>query len=472
MKIYTFQDFEKATDTAGFITAAIEKHKSSEEYKVAATADLYDKQRNKTVNDYARIIYSMGGAPLEDFTAANNRIASNFFARLNMQRVQYSLGLGISFLQQDEVSVSEDETKEAMGEGFDHIITEAAYHALIHGVSFVFWNLDHCHMFKLTEFVPLWDEYTGKLRAGIRFWRLSKSKPLQVTFYREDGYSTWSADDSGILKPVDEDRNEIDAELLLPYKRTVAYTPADDTSEVISGENYGELPIVPMWANRLKQSTLVGMRAAIDAYDLVKSGFADDMQDCAQVWWIVRNAGGMTDDDLLEFRDRLKLMKIASVDSTDGAGAEPFVQEPPYQARQAFLSEIRSGLYEDFGALDVHTVAAGATNDHIDAAYQPMDENASDLEYWVGSCIKRLLALAGIEDEPIFTRQRISNQKEQVEMVIQESPWLDNATVLRKLPNVRPDEVMSIIQAMQGEEMARMMGIGAAASESPIDGEE
>lgn len=167
----------------------------------------------------------------------------------------------------------------------------------------------------------------------------------------------------------------------------------------------------------------------------------------------------MSDEEITEFRDKLKLLHIANIDSTDGSDIEPYTQDIPSQARQVFLTEIRNGIYEDFGALDVHTVAAGATNDHIDAAYQPLEDKASDLEYWVTKCIKQILKLAGLDDEPLYSRNRISNQKEQVDMVVQEAQWLDRATILRKLPNIRPDEVMAILKGVDEEDMARF-GIG------------
>lgn len=454
---YTYQDLEAATDVRDFIQRAINDHESSAGFRIACEADEYDAQRNVTVNKYMRYVYNVRGEKVEDFTASKNRIASNFFNRLNTQRVDYSLGAGISFVQPDEEQDCGDETKERLGAKFDHNIHEAAYYACIHGVSFVFWNLDHTHMFKLTEFVPLYDEHEGTLRAGIRFWRLADSKPLSVTLYREQGYSEWVEDGESGKKLVCVTRNgeRSDAEELRPYKTTVAYVPADGEAKVVGEDNYGVLPIVPMWASRLKQSTLVGMRAAIDAYDLVKSGFANDLHDCAEIYWIVKNANGMNAVDMQQFLDRIKLQHIAKVDNTDGGDVVPYVQEVPFEARQALLKELRDGLYEDFGALDVHTVAAGSTNDHIDAAYQPMDENASDFEFWVGECIEQVLALAGIDDSPVFTRTRISNQKEQVEMVVQEAQWLDTPTILRKLPNVSPDEAVAILQGMDAEDMAR-----------------
>ena len=463
---YTYQDFEETPSRAEFIQSAIAAHKSSDAYKLALVADAYDRQENVTICEYANMVQSLNvttdedgnrratPSKREDETRANNKLASNFFNRLNTQRVQYSLGNGISFVQPDEEEQAVDEVKEAMGEDFDRKVAEGAYHACKHGVSFMFWNRDRVHMFALTEFCPLYDETTGELRAGIRFWQMDATRPLNATLYTEDGFSNWRAVD-GELAPLDREGSPTGAELVQAYLTETAYVEADDEELIIGEENYGTLPIVPMWASRLKQSTLVGMRAHIDAYDLVKSGFANDLQDCATAYWIVENAMGMTDADLAEFRDRLRLEHIAKVDGTDGAKATQHTQEIPTQARTTLLKELRDGIYEDFGALDVHAVAAGATNDHIDAAYQPMDENAADFEYWVGKCIRQLVKLAGFEDSPIFQRNRISNQKEQVEMVVLEAPYLDQATILRKLPNLRPGEVAAIMAAMEGEDMAR-----------------
>lgn len=471
MAIYTYQDLVGPHDEglSHFVRSAIDRHESSALVRTAKVADLYDHQMNKTVNEYVRTLFTLGGAEVEDYTASNSKIASNFFNALNTQRVQYSLGNGVSFMQPGEEG--EDATKEALGKYFDHDIAEAAYYALIHGVSFPFWNLDRLHPFRLTEFVPFWDEHTGELRAGVRYWRLDADRPLNVVLYREEGYSRWREDEGGELRPLvgGEGDDFAPEEDLVAYKTTYAYTEADGVAEVIGEDSYGRLPIVPMYASRLQQSTLVGMQQAIDSYDLVRSGFANDMTDCAMIYWIVENFGGMTDAELARFRDRLKLTHIAPMDSSAGGRVTPFTQEIPFQARQAYLAEIRSGIYEDFGALDVHTVAAGATNDHIDAAYQPMDDRASDFEYCIGEAIHQILAIQGVDDSPVFKRRRISNMKEQVDMVAVEAQWLDQATVLRHLPNIDASEVAAIMEATQAEEASAFMALppegGATQSE-------
>lgn len=445
--LYTFQDFEQAQSVEEFLWAAIGRHKRSDLYQTALIADLYDKQLNKTINEYVNTIYTLSGAKVENYTASNAKIASNFFHRLNTQRCQYSLGNGVSFIDASETG--DDETKEALGVHFDHDIQDAAYKALIHGVSFCFWNLDRMYCFPITEFVPFWDEFDGTLKAGARFWQLSPDHPLQVVLYELDGYTKFTSGINGesVLTVSQEKRG---------YIQNVKNVPADVTDEIIGVENYSSLPIVPLWGSKLHQSTLVGLQDSIDSYDLIRSGFANDLTDVAQVYWIIENAGGMTESELAQFRDRMLLNHIVTADTSGGSKVVPYVQEIPFEARQAYLKEIRNEIYESFGALDVHAVAAGATNDHIDAAYQPMDEEASDFEWQLSECIRQILALQGIDDSPIFKRNRISNQMEQVEMIVAESAWLDSETVLRKFPNISPDEVTAIMERVQNDDYERM----------------
>lgn len=449
-RLLTYQDFIDAGEEniEAFALEAIRHHISSVPYQVAVDADLYDAQQNPTINAYVQQIYNVTGGKCVDFTASNNKIACNLFHRLNTQRAMYSLGHGVSFVDASEVG-EKDTTKELLGSHFDHDLQQLAYKALIHGVCFGFWNVDRLCIFPLTEFVPLWDEQTGILRAGIRFWRLDPTRPMQAVIYEEDGWSRYQT-----VRP--EGGSSVERLVMVtekrPYITHFAYTPADMQPQVIAAENYSSLPIVPMWGSKLHQSTLIGMREAIDSYDLIRSGFANDLQDCAQIYWMIANAGGMTDQDMQRFLDRLKINHVALVDSEDGGSAQGFTQEIPYEARKEYLDMIRSGIYEDFGALDVHTVAAGATNDHVDAAYQPMDEEASDFEFQVSEFVQQLLSLIGVDDQPVFKRGRISNQLEQVQMIVAEADYLDRETILRKLPNITADEVPAILARLDARE--------------------
>ena len=450
----TFQDFEKATDRESFISTAINEHVHSEEYLTAKSADAYDHQKNETVYNYIRLIFNTIGTPIEDFTASNNKIASNFFHRLNTQRCEYLIGNGVSFsdntrevYDEDNNKTVIDETKEALGKRFDNDLKELVYYGLIHGTSYGYWTVDsekgnRLYVFKLTEFKALFDEETGVMRAGIRFWQIDTTKPMYAVLYEEDGYTKYKSE-SGIFgfKEIQPKH---------AYKTIVNKSEFD--GEVIVGEeNFSSIPVIPFYGSQLKQSTLIGMRPAIDSFDLINSGFANDLSDCAQIYWLLENCGGMSDAEIERFRDRLKFNHIAIAD-TDESKVTPYTQEIPYAARKEYLNHIRACIYEDFGGLDVHTIAAGATNDHIDAAYQPMDEEADDLEFQIDEFIQQILNLMGIEDSPIFKRNRISNQKEQTDMVLSAADYLDDETILSKLPFITVDEIYQILANKDAED--------------------
>lgn len=440
----TFQDFTKAVEKGqllSFIRKAINQHRDSDEYKLAVIADEYDRQRNTTIREAMRKIYSMNGIAHVDFTASNNQIPSNFFHRLTVQRCTYSLGNGLTF--------DEEGVKEKLGDKFDTDVYNAGYAALKHGVSFGFWNVDRLHVFPLTEFVPLWDEDDGTLRAGIRYWCLDwNKKPVVAVLYEEDGFTKYRTKNgrSGL--------ELVEIEPKRAYKQTIQHTDAAG-DEVVGEENYGALPIVPLYGNKAKQSTLVGMRNAIDSYDLIQSGFANDLQDCAQVYWLIGNALGMDDTDVQQFMDRLRLNHVAVAD-TDNSSVTPYTQELPYNAREAYLSRIANSIYRDFGAFNPEDVAAGAvTATQINAAYQPMDEEADAFEYEVIQFVQQILALQGIEGMPQFKRNRISNQSEQVQMVISEAEYLDDETVLSLLPNITPDMIPEILARKDAQDATR-----------------
>lgn len=445
--IITFQDFmEHEDDRAKWLGQAIAQYMRTDEYKVAVEADQYDKQRNTTIRNFVRMVYDITGVSSPDYASTNNRIASNFFHRLNTQRCAYSLGNGVSFAskkmehQADMSSKMVDTTKDELGDDFDNIVWDTAYNALKHGWCYTYDNDGEYYVFPMTEFLPFRDEVTGKIRAGVRFWSLDwKKRPIVCDLYEEDGYSRYMTKKGkyglGALELTEKKR---------PYKETVNYSEADG-EEIVDGTNYSSIPIVCLYGSKMKQSTLIGMKANIDAYDLVHSGFANDLAECAQVYWLINNAAGMDENDIRMFRDRLLLQHMAVVDQMN-SGVTPYTQDIPYAAREACLNRIKCSLYRDFGALDVDNISSQSrTATEIEAAYQPMDEEADAFEYQIIQYIRQLLELRGIEDMPIFKRNRVTNQKEQTEMVLMAANVLDEETVLNKLPFVSVDEIDDIL---------------------------
>ena len=250
--IITAEDMRAAASPEAFAKDAVERHMQSEMYRNAVAADEYYRQRNVTINRFVQKIFSCTGEAAEDFTASRLRIASNLFKRLNVQRCMYSLGKGVSFVDCRDGS-GEDVTKERLGPRFDDDVKAIGLYALMHGISFPFWNLDHVDVFTADGFAPVWDEVSGALVAGVRFWRIDPQHAWNATLYEEDGYTTMAAAGAGSLDFAATDGKRA-------YKVTYRSVPADGLALAVDSENYSRLPIVPVWGSDAHQSTLVGAR--------------------------------------------------------------------------------------------------------------------------------------------------------------------------------------------------------------------
>lgn len=435
MKYY--EDLIEQGANTDFVLSAINVYKSSPLYEEAVTAYEYFKKRNITIMQYTKIVYDLLGEAKLDQYSANHKFCNAFFPIFVKQENSFLLGNGITF--------NNKTIKDKLGgDMFDKQMYIAGEAALWGAVSFCFYNFNHIDVFKATEFVPLFGAEDGALHAGIRFWQVARTKPLRATLYEQDGYTEfiWDDDGSKILKPK------------RAYTQIVAQSVADGV-QIRDGENYPAFPIVPLWGNRERQSELTGLRSKIDGYDLISSGFANDLDDASQIYWIVNNAGGMDEVDLRKFIDQIKRVRAAVVED-DSAHAEAHTLNIPYQARQAGLQELRDSLYRDAMALDTDKISAGnVTATAINTAYENLELKCDGYEYCVTECIKNLLKLAGIDDSPTYHRRKTTNQSEMTQMILSAAQYLDDETILKNLPFLSIDEIDGIMKRKQKEIVER-----------------
>ena len=429
-----------------FIISAIADHKATPEYKIAKDAEMYMKTLNPTIMEYKKLLYTITGEAVPDNFSANHKCASSFFKRFITQENQYLLGNGASF--------GEDGTKERLGgENFDIQLQKCGRAALVGGVAFGFANLDHIEVFRYTEFKPLWDEEDGALKAGIRYWQVADNKPLRATLYELDGYTEY-------IKRKDEDLVVLKEKR--PYQEVVSKSEVDGT-EILEGQNYPSFPIVPLWGNPEHQSELVTIRSQIDAYDLIKSGFANDLDDASMIYWTITNAGGMDDVDLAQFLERMKVVKAAVVgdDASGNAKAEAHTIDVPYQSREAYLTRLEADMYKDAMALDTTQIAAGqVTATQIEAAYEPLNEKCDMFEYCVNEFVNGILDVLGIEDTVTFSRSKMANKNEEISALLSGAEYLSQEYITEKLLTILGDidRVDEILEQIADESMSRMSG--------------
>ena len=441
----TYQDLLEVVDNEDdlkvFLIAAINDHKGSDQYKWAKIGDDYDEQQNTTIMQYRKLLYTISGVAVPDNFSANHRLPSNFYNRFNVQENEYLLGNGVTF--------EKENTKDQLGtkkKSFDTMIQKLGKIALTQGQGFGFWNVDHVDVFEFLEYVPLYDEEDGSMKAGIRFWQINDEKPLRVTLYELDGYTEY-------IKRKN-DQNLVVYKEKRPYVLKVRYTEADG-AEIYDSENYVGFPIVPLWGNQDHIVKIRSWQPKIDCYDLIESGFANDVDDASMIFWTIQNAGGMDDIDLARFLQHMKTVKAAVVED-DGAKAEAHTIDVPSQARETYLNRLEKDLIKDAMALDTEAIATGNTvATAIRAAYEPLNEKTDDFEYCVIEFVQGILELAGIDDDPTFKRSMIVNMAEETNMVLAAAEYLDDETILKHLPFLSPDEIDGILERREIEEVER-----------------
>lgn len=461
MTTYYYEDLQACGDNEEkrrcFSRDAIRAQKSTPAYRTAEDAESYYAKHNLTMERYRKVLYTISGKAYPDIFSANYKLTTLFFRRFVLQQAQFVLSNGVSFENPD--------TSAMLGKTFENTLQKLAKKAVVDGVSFGFWNLDHLEVFSYAEtpvdagFTPIWDTNTGALMAGIRYWHIDKT--LRFTLYEVDGYTEYEEKD-GVLSTLEEKRS---------YILRTETTQADGTY-IVGGSNYGSLPIIPMYANDLHESEIVGIRSSIDCYDFIKSGLADTIDDTSSVYWTLKNTGGMGDVDLAKFLERMRVVRAAALD--DDVDAEAHTLDVPYEAREAMLNRLRSDLYEDFGLLDTEKILSGnLTATAIRMGYQTQEDKCGDFEWHIRAFIAQLFHLIGIEDNPTFTWNRIANQLEETQMVLMAANYLDDEAILNHLPWLTTEEVADILARRDAESLTRF-GVtegaanGAGGANAPI----
>ena len=442
----TYQNLESVglveAERMKFITDAVREHKASDAYKVARDAEAYYAKRNVTIEKFQKVLRTVTGHSVPDLFSANYKLKTGFFRRFVLQQTQYVLSNGVTF--------EKDDTAEKLGADFENKLSTLAKKAIVDGVSFGFWNYDHLEVFCFADtpndpgFVPLYDEETGLLRAGIRYSATDTTE--RYALYELDGYTEY-------IKLKDEN--------IKLHKKKKSYVESVKRTEIggveeIQGSNYPGFPIIPIYANDLKQSEIIGIREDIDCYDFIKSGMANQIDDTSEIFWILKGTGGMDDVDLQRFVERIRAIKAFNLDPE--VSAEAHTLDIPVEAREKLLDRLRSDMYEDFMLLDIEKALSGnITATGIRLAYQAQDDKCGDFEYHIREFIAKLFDLLGIEDTPSFKWNRIANQTEETNMVLAASAYLDDEAVLNHLPWIATEEVGEILHRKAELEINRYM---------------
>lgn len=400
----TFQDFSSADDKGVFIVDLISDFKASSFYANGVEARKYYKGENSNILARKPYYYSSTGELKEDKYKANNQIPSSFLTKIINQQTSYLFSNGVTL---------NDDIKDKLDKKLDLKLQDLSDNAQLDGISwaYVYLNKNRLELavWKGIEFIPLYDERTSELKAGVRFWQIDSDKPIYAELYEMDGKTDLEIKD-GKLTNIGEK---------VPYKIKKRVDKITET--VIGEENWSALPILPLPTNSYNGSVFnTSLKNQIDLYDIIQSDFGNNLEDTKDVYWVLKNYAGQ---DMGEFLASYKEHKMIQVEDDGDAKAETI--DVPYQAREIALKILEENIYKTTMALDTAQLAGSAlTATAIKSLFVNLDLKTDRLERYALEFMENLISFYNeqfVESDDYeiqFIRRSLINDTEVIQNII------------------------------------------------------
>ena len=405
----TYEDLEKCGDDEklirDFIYSMIRQQNDNPRFQEGLVAGEFFRGGDPDMKKYERIVYDVFGAPRIDTFNADHKLTTNLYNLFITQEISYLLGNGITF---------EDESiKNKLGNDFDYDLQDLATYAANDSEAYAYLTKDGIEVFNVAcndeeaHFVPIFSiENRKRPKAGFKHWRTAKGEPLNVILYRNTGYSVW--------QEVDGDLKKVQAEK--PYDIKYKENKIGEKWDIEAAET-SELPIIPLFYPQHK-SAIHNQREKLNAYNLVLSGLVNNTTELNLLYWVIKNADGMQDQDYENFITNLYKSKVLPL--PDGVEADPHEVKTDNTSHEIALQRLRAELFQDFKAVDTMNIAGGQkTTVEIKAAYENLNLKCDELEKQIGRFIREMLKFYGFDENAKFhfTRPMNVNMTEFITML-------------------------------------------------------
>ena len=384
---------------------------------------------------------------------ADNRIAHNFHQLITDEEVDYLLSYAplIDIGSED----SNEKITEALGDQFLKISRELDIEACNSGCAWLHYWVDVSKKEIVYASVPsdqvvpiMADNLQKTVERLIRYYRITRTEGIaKKSYLRVEVWDETTCE--YFILPGDQD----------------SFTLGGARDDGTLTHKLGRIPFILFPNNNRHQGNLEKYKGLIDAYDIVMSGYVNDVMDIQQVIYILENYAGT---DLDEFTKDLKRYKTVSVgsDGIDGSNGDlrTLTIDIPVEARNSLLEIIKKQIYTAGQALSRDVTSVGnASGQTLKFFYRDLDLKVGDkeVEFTVGYreliraiCEYKKLNVKG-QIGITFTRNRISNDEETAqickdsvgviptELIWANHPFVDDVEKCRKLwekEHAEPDD--------------------------------
>ena len=373
-------------------------------------ANKYYEGENVTVSKLKRMMWSdKHKRMIENTFVANNKISYNKYHDIVSQKVNTLL---------NEIPVINNFKDDLFVKNLGYALKQASIKASNGGSAFIYCGYDNnLVVFDTENCIPFYDdENKDIIKAFIRFWDinsfLDKSKSTRyVEVYEEDGLTIYKS------------QNLSEYEIAIS-KQAYKFKIKTDIFET-QQENIklSRIPIVELKNNDNRTNDFTTtIRSKIDMIDILNSGFANNIEDFTEIFWIIKNGAGLTSEELEDFVASINMTKKAILegDSTNSLDIETKQIEIPVEARTRYTEELKTELIDESGIIDTAQLTGSSlTTTAIKASTMKLRQRVSDFEWFVYVACKSILNLyneynniSNIDYDIEFTKLLIDNDTE------------------------------------------------------------
>jgi len=336
-------DLGRVLADSKLIKGIINRDRSSVEKKEMVDGEKYYKIKHDVLNKDFRVYYVRGAKKIS-LIKANNKVISPFYNELVDQKADYILGKKPTIANKKESD--KNKLTELITRKFFKFLKKSTVGASNKGIEWghVFVNEKGEFDFIVIpaeQIIPDYDSnYKNKLLSIMRYYYVdaqdSKGNLVQrtkveiwddkqVTFYIEDEKGEYIKDGLEPENPRPHWRE------VLKQNKTVVSSDAKD---------WGEVPFFPLLNNDISISDLRRVKTLNDLYDVVLSGFGNQIEDLKEIHVVIKNYAGTDNEELVQMFKESNFIKV----SGDG-GAEPLELTIPVAAKESIMKILKENIY-------------------------------------------------------------------------------------------------------------------------------
>lgn len=443
---------EKPNSKPGLSAVDIETilhDETTNEFKKQARVGWRYYNAEHDIKDYRLFYFDADGILQEDKYRSNIKITHPFFTELADQEAQFALSNPNNYVQSDIPEV-QDILDDVFGDEFREAFSEVVTGAIAKGSEYLFASLDEngelkwdcANSLNVIELPKSQAKdgrdhiiYCKREQRGKKYYKLVQDWTKQdVTYWIKEEKAGTKLE----LDPVEE---------INPRPHIVV-----NDGGKRKGAGFGMIPFFRLDNNRSRTTGLKPIKDLIDDYDLMACGLSNNIQDAAEVLYVV---SGFQGDNLSELQHNIKSTK--TVGTAPDGNVEIKTISIPYEARRTKMEITERNIYRFGMGFNSSQIGDGnVTNVVILSRYTLLDLKCNKLEDRLRAFMREVVKFVfdylnvehgkGLNHKDVtfdFTREVMTNALEnaQIELTEAQRKQTEIGTLL-SLMNTLPSKVL------------------------------